>query len=83
MIAAYNAGPARYAAYLARRQRLPAETVAYLNVVTGRATGTPITPLTQPPQLLFVLRRDLGSARSSQPNEQQRDELFAVRRSVP
>ena len=27
MIAAYNAGPARYAAYLARRQRLPAETV--------------------------------------------------------
>jgi len=34
IIAAYNAGPARYAAYLARRQRLPAETVAYVNAVT-------------------------------------------------
>ena len=83
MIAAYNAGPGRYAAYLARRQRLPAETVAYLNAVTGRATATSITPLTRPRELLFVLRRDLGSAHSGQPEQGQGEALFAVRRSVP
>ena len=83
MIAAYNAGPARYASYLARRQRLPAETVAYLNAVTGRATATLITPFTQPPQLLFVLRRDLSDARPSQPELTQGDGLFAVQRPKP
>lgn len=35
LFAAYNAGPTRYAAYLAGRSRLPAETVAYLKI--GRA----------------------------------------------
>ena len=37
MFAAYNAGPGRYAAYLAGRQALPGETKAYLVVVTGGA----------------------------------------------
>lgn len=83
MIAAYNAGPTRYAAYLARRQRLPAETVAYLNAVTGRATATSITPLTQPRQLLFVLRRDLSNERLNQTGSTQGDGLFAVQRRVP
>lgn len=35
MYAAYNAGPGRYAAYLEGRGRLPGETVAYLQKVTG------------------------------------------------
>ncbi len=83
MIAAYNAGPARYAAYLARRQRLPAETVAYLNAVTGRATATSITPLTQPRQLLFVLRRDLSSTSQAGEEPMHADGLFAVQRRVP
>ena len=83
MIAAYNAGPARYAAYLTRRQRLPAETVAYLNTVTERATATAITPLTQPRELLFVLRRDLSSAKRSGAESTQGDGLFAVQRRVP
>ena len=83
MIAAYNAGPARYAAYLARRQRLPAETVAYLNAVTGRATATSITPLTEPRELMFVLRRDLSSSKQGGAEPTQGDSLFAVQGREP
>ena len=39
LFAAYNAGPARYAAYLHRRATLPGETRAYLVAVTGRAAA--------------------------------------------
>ncbi|MDT9627843.1 lytic transglycosylase domain-containing protein, partial [Escherichia coli] len=35
MFAAYNAGPARYAAFLEGRGRLPGETVDYLKKVAG------------------------------------------------
>ena len=80
MIAAYNAGPARYAAYLTRRQRLPAETVAYLNTVTGRATATAITSLTQPRELMFVLRRDLSSSKQGRAEPTPSDSLFAVQK---
>lgn len=83
MIAAYNAGPGRYAAYLARRQRLPAETVAYLNTVTRQARSTAITPLTQPRELMFVLRRDLSSAAKSGTEPSLSDGLFAVQPRVP
>jgi soluble lytic murein transglycosylase-like protein len=83
MIAAYNAGPARYAAYLARRQRLPAETIAYLNAVTGRVTATAITPLTQPRELMFVLRRDLSDRAKAVTEPAQGDGLFAVQPRVP
>ena len=40
--AAYNAGPARYAAYVAGRSRLPAETIAYVRTVAPR--GQTVTP---------------------------------------
>lgn len=83
MIAAYNAGPARYAAYLARRQRLPAETVAYLNAVTGQAKATAITPLTQPRELLFVLRRGMSIVNQGEAEPTQSNGLFAVQRRVP
>ena len=83
MIAAYNAGPGRYAAYLARRQRLPAETVAYLNTVTRQAKSTAITPLTQPRELMFVLRRDLSSAAKSGTEPSLGDGLFVVQPRVP
>ena len=79
MIAAYNAGPARYAAYLARRQRLPAETVAYLNAVTGGTQPASITPLTRPKELMFVLRRDLSEATLTGGNSTQNDGIFAIR----
>lgn len=39
LFGAYNAGPARYARYLAGGTRLPAETVAYVAQVAGRGPG--------------------------------------------
>jgi hypothetical protein len=47
LFAAYNAGPARYASYLARGGRLPAETVAYVAKVT-RAHASRWTGLARP-----------------------------------
>jgi soluble lytic murein transglycosylase-like protein len=38
-LAAYNAGPARYDAYRAGRQSLPAETLAYIAAVAARIDG--------------------------------------------
>lgn len=44
LFAAYNAGPARYAAHLASGQRLPGETQAYLAILAK----TPPTPMMPP-----------------------------------
>lgn len=41
LFAAYNAGPARYADYLAGRRGLPGETRAYLASVSGQVGRTP------------------------------------------
>jgi soluble lytic murein transglycosylase-like protein len=74
LFGAYNAGPARYAAWLAGRQPLPAETIAYLAAV-GRA---------QP----FVSRlSDQPDARPTAPYPTKPapviDPLFAIRRPAP
>ena len=66
LFAAYNAGPGRYAAYLASGRPLPGETRAYLATITGTATGTPSGPPPslremQPPTLFVALRT--GGAR--------------------
>lgn len=62
LFGAYNAGPARYAAYLERRSELPRETRAYMASVTDRATRTRVIaparkeePKTL--QTIFFLRR--------------------------
>lgn len=56
LFAAYNAGPARYAQYLAGR-RLPRETVAYAAQITGRAPPAPIQAgAALPSPTLFALR---------------------------
>ena len=58
LFAAYNAGPARYAASLISRQRLPRETLAYLATVTGEP-GSPTIPYRrQQRQTLFAVRHD-------------------------
>lgn len=62
MFAAYNAGPARYAAYLAGRQALPAETRAYLANVTGDLLPRASTKADHRSPVLFVA---LGSGASS------------------
>ncbi|MBO9623942.1 MAG: lytic transglycosylase domain-containing protein [Sphingomonas sp.] len=61
LFGAYNAGPARYAEWLAGRRALPDETLAYIAAVgaaddrTGPARA-PAAPL-EPPRL-FAIRRD-------------------------
>lgn len=65
LFAAYNAGPARYAAHLATGNPLPSETRAYLTSLVGPAAGVTaragasivITP--EAPRLFFVLRPDV------------------------
>ncbi|MCA1200159.1 lytic transglycosylase domain-containing protein [Sphingomonas sp. R647] len=44
-LAAYNAGPGRYEAYLRRRQGLPAETIAYVAKLTGAVLAAPARPV--------------------------------------
>ncbi|MEG3091675.1 lytic transglycosylase domain-containing protein [Sphingomonas sp. PB1R3] len=60
LFAAYNAGPGRYADYLAGHARLPAETAAYLARVAPPTSGRmPVRiPAAQPPSL-FAVRRDV------------------------
>ncbi len=56
MFAAYNAGPGRYAAYLAGRQPLPRETIAYLAAVAGeRSNARPASIEHRKPTLFVVL----------------------------
>ena len=83
MIAAYNAGPGRYATYLAGKRRLPGETMAYLGTVTGRGPAVPIAPDTPPRELVFVLRHDLGAPAEAPPQPAATDGLFAIRKGQP
>lgn len=83
MIAAYNAGPERFAAYLRGERRLPSETVAYLNSVTGGEARGLITADTPPRQLLFALRHDVADGAPQQGKAPVESALFAVRRGLP
>ena len=69
LFGAYNAGPARYAAYLAGRQGLPGETSAYLAAVAGpsppRATG---------------VKTPAAAARAAAAASAPRPSLFAIQR---
>ena len=65
LFAAYNAGPARYADYLAGRRALPAETRAYLVAVAGNDTVTTAGQTPSAPQrsgLFFTLSRPASPA---------------------
>ncbi|MGN8001165.1 lytic transglycosylase domain-containing protein [Sphingomonas sp. 22176] len=82
MFAAYNAGPGRYAAYLALGHALPAETRAYLAQVSGTRAGVlPSLPERQPPALFVALRTSAASAAPSPSRSPGKpaETLFAVR----
>jgi soluble lytic murein transglycosylase-like protein len=82
LFAAYNAGPARYAAHLERGRPLPAETLAYLAHVAGpEASATPVARSAPDRRAaLFVLRRpSVGDAAPGNSGQGSRD-LFAIRR---
>src|SRR3546814_227632 len=73
LFGAYNAGPARYWAWLAGRSRLPGETRAYMASVAGhRETGHPGSRAGT-----FVARQDRvasekpGDRKSTRPNSRQ------------
>ncbi|OMJ31724.1 lytic transglycosylase [Sphingomonas sp. Sph1(2015)] len=60
LFAAYNAGPRRYADYLAGHARLPAETAAYLARVAPPPSGRAAVPMRAAASpSLFAVRRDV------------------------
>lgn len=60
LFAAYNAGPGRYASYLAGHARLPAETATYLARVAPPPSGQVTVPMRAAPSpTLFAVRKDV------------------------
>jgi soluble lytic murein transglycosylase-like protein len=83
LFAAYNAGPARYAAYLAGKQSLPAETMAYLAAVDGPSLSASPPPPVPVAELLFALRRGDSPATDAAAAERSSSSLFAIRKVLP
>lgn len=81
LFGAYNAGPARYAAWLAGRSRLPLETVAYLARVGSGATPAPTSRPAPAP--LFVALRNVGDPASAPSGHAASSSLFALRKVEP
>lgn len=92
LFAAYNAGPGAYSAHLAGQRRLPAETVAYVAAVAGRAPpGRPPTlegqvlasAAPRAEQTLFVLRgparSPAGAAELERPSRSSSTLFYALR----
>ncbi|CAN5318927.1 lytic transglycosylase domain-containing protein [soil metagenome] len=80
LFGAYNAGPTRYAAWLAGRQYLPGETIAYLGAVAGPGRMATIRPDSPPRQLLFALRRGLDITAQPTVDRPVVSGLFAIRK---
>jgi soluble lytic murein transglycosylase-like protein len=86
LFGAYNAGPARYAAWLAGNGSLPSETRAYLAAVGGTKASNPparvpaIAPT--PPPGLFAVRYD-GPRANPSANALPRPSLFVTLSSQP
>ena len=79
LFAAYNAGPKRYADYLAGRVRLPSETVGYLASVAPAAPGpvpAPVRP--EAPPSIFAVRRNVPSAGPAEANSPPASSLFVA-----
>ena len=62
LFAAYNAGPARYAAYLAGRRPLPGETRLYLVSTTARPNARTAVAAPQPANAIFFALRSTAAA---------------------
>lgn len=91
LFGAYNAGPARYAAWVKGRGRLPNETRTYLAMVAGgtsgrggsievsSAAGVAAPPLTPRPAIFFALGHSAGSSGAT-PSPEAPGRLFVVLR---
>ncbi|MBH1991840.1 MAG: lytic transglycosylase domain-containing protein [Sphingomonadaceae bacterium] len=79
LFAAYNAGPARYADYLAGRTRLPRETIGYLASVAPEAKGSgQASAAARPVEALFPVRKIPASPPSDSPDAQSQGSLFVA-----
>ncbi|MBB5685023.1 lytic transglycosylase domain-containing protein [Sphingobium boeckii] len=77
LFAAYNAGPSRYARYLSGRVPLPRETLAYVKVMAGTATGTSARkPAADRP----IVPANRSGVRDERHSSSASDPLFFVRR---
>lgn len=82
--AAYNAGPGRYAAWLAGTAPLPRETVAYLGAIGAQpAAPARIDAQLPPPPSLFAVQREPAVATVSDPPKVSATILFAIRKVSP
>lgn len=79
LFAAYNAGPKRYADYLAGRVRLPSETVGYLASVAPAGPG-PVPAPVRPslPPSIFAVRRDVQVTGPAEANPPPASALFVA-----
>jgi soluble lytic murein transglycosylase-like protein len=93
LFAAYNAGPARYASYLAGRSRLPAETIAYVASIAGgnrtrqadTIAGAPVQDiaLERLPKSLFFAVRMRNDGAPELPKAPAESGLFVPLRTAP
>jgi Transglycosylase SLT domain len=94
LFAAYNAGPARYAAYRSGRSRLPRETVSYVASITSTASQTSVIPavsvengaqivaVSPPPTLFFSVKSQPNSA-PNPPRLSPPSSLFVTLKTAP
>jgi soluble lytic murein transglycosylase-like protein len=79
LFAAYNAGPARYAAHLASGRTLPIETLAYLGKVGDLQSDRAEPPVKTAHNSLFAIKPDGGSDTKNLATTTVED-LFAVKK---
>ena len=79
LFAAYNAGPARYAAHLATDSALPGETIAYLRTVGGVPSARPSASLQASREALFAVRHQTDRQSESTAVVPSPASLFVVR----
>jgi hypothetical protein len=83
LFAAYNAGPARFDAYLFERQPLPDETLAYLAALGQPIVGRPRPPAIPSTSSLFFSLHFTTDAPSSPPPASPSGGLFVPLTRVP
>ncbi|MDO6416249.1 lytic transglycosylase domain-containing protein [Sphingomonas sp. BIUV-7] len=79
LFAAYNAGPARYVAFLSGRRGLPAETRTYLAKVAGGPLSAPALLSAQSPVTTFATATAVAAPLPSPVEPASGSNLFAIR----
>lgn len=83
LFGAYNAGPARYADYLATARPLPAETTAYIANLSGTSRSIAMEPSGPVRETLFALRKEARLPEDAAASSHQAGALFALRSEAP